>query len=85
MYQYLSTLGYLNSLITPCYLLIANVRASLGTVHSELQIRGGIEDNSKVIFLILNENICCDLSSRRDGPNDGSQNMFLCRNMAKHP
>ena len=26
----------------------------------ELQIRGGIEDNSKIIF--LNENICCDPS-----------------------
>ena len=29
---------------------------------SELQIRGGTEDNSKVIFLSLNENICCDPS-----------------------
>ena len=28
----------------------------------ELQIRGGIEDNSKIIFLFLNENICCDHS-----------------------
>ena len=25
----------------------------------ELQIRGGIEDKSKIIFLFLNENICC--------------------------
>ena len=28
----------------------------------ELQIRGGIEDNSKIIFLFLNKNICCDPS-----------------------
>ena len=26
----------------------------------ELQMRGGIEDNSKIFFLFLNENICCD-------------------------
>ena len=46
---------------------------------SELQIRGGIVDNSKVIILILQKNICCDPSlepSRRDGSNDGSQHMF---------
>ena len=28
----------------------------------ELQIRGDIEDNSKIIFLIFNENILCDPS-----------------------
>ena len=28
----------------------------------ELQIRGGNEDNSKIIFLFLNESICCDSS-----------------------
>ena len=41
---------------------------------SELQIRGEIEDNSKIIFLFLNKNICCDPSlepSRCDGSNDG--------------
>ena len=40
---------------------------------------GGIEDNSKIIFLFLNENISCDPSlepSRRGGSNDGSQNIF---------
>ena len=45
---------------------------------SELQIRGGIEDNSN-FFLFHNENICCDPSlepSLRDGSNDGSQHMF---------
>ena len=44
-----------------------------------LQINGGIEDNSKINFLFFNENICCDPSlepSRRDGSNDGSQNML---------
>ena len=46
---------------------------------SELQIRKGFEVNSKIFFLFLNENIFCDPSfepSRRDGSNDGSQNMF---------
>ena len=42
---------------------------------SELQIRGSIEDNSKIIFLFVKENICCDHSlepSRQDSSNDGS-------------
>ena len=46
---------------------------------TELQIRGSTEDNSKIIFLISQRHICCDLSlepSQRDGSNDGSQNMF---------
>ena len=54
----------------------------------ELQIRGGIEDNSILFFLFHIENICCDHSlepSRRDGSNDGSQNMFLWRNMENYP
>ena len=40
-------------------------------ILSELQIRGGIEDNSKII---LNKNVCCDPSlepSQQDGSNDG--------------
>ena len=45
--------------------------------EAALQIRGGIEDNSKIIFLLLNKNIIwCDPSlepSQRDGSNDGSQ------------
>ena len=39
----------------------------------ELQIRGGIEDNSKIIFLI--SHVCCDPSIelvRQDSSNDGS-------------
>ena len=46
---------------------------------SELLICRGIEDISKILFLFLNENICCDLSlepSRCDGSNGGSQNIF---------
>ena len=46
---------------------------------AEHQIGGGIEDNSKIFFLFLNENICCDPSLepfQRDGSNDGSQIMF---------
>ena len=53
---------------------------------SELQIRGGIEDNSRIIFLI-NEKICCDPSlesSRRDGYNDRSQHMFKRGNMENY-
>ena len=37
------------------------------------------EDNSKIIFLFLNKNMCCDSSSdlsERDSSNDGSQHMF---------
>ena len=55
----------------------------------ELQIRGGIEEISKVLFfLFLNENICCDPSlepSQQDGSNDGSQYMFLWKNMDNYP
>ena len=42
----------------------------------------------RYFFLFLNENICCDPSlepSRRDGSNDGSQDMFLWRNIANYP
>ena len=33
-----------------------------GSQTTELQIRGGIEDNSKIFFLISQRNICCDSS-----------------------
>ena len=56
-------------------------RLETGKHTTELQIRGGIEDKSKIMFfLFLNENICCDPSlepSQRDGSNDGSQNMIF--------
>ena len=58
------------------------------SIESELQIRWGTDDNSKINFLFLNINICCDPSlepSRGDGSNDGLQNLFSCRNMANHP
>ena len=54
---------------------------------AELQIREGIEDKSKIIF-ISHQNICCDSSlepSQRDGSNGASQNTFLWRNMANNP
>ena len=54
-------------------------------IRSDLQIRGGIEDNSKILFLFLNENIRCDPSlepSQRDGSNDGLQHKF---NMEPNP
>ena len=41
-----------NSLIIPTAL----------TSFSELRIRGGIEDNLKIIFLMSHQNICCDPS-----------------------
>ena len=57
-------------------------RKSSQYVSSERQIRRGIEDNSKVIFLFLNENICCDPSFERSHPNssnEGSQHVVsLC-------
>ena len=31
-------------------------------LNSELQIKGGIEDNSKINFLISQQNICCNPS-----------------------
>ena len=58
------------------------------TLLIKLLIREGIEDNSKIFFLILNENICCDLSlepSQRDGSKDGSQNKFYDKNMDNYP
>ena len=45
----------------------------------ELQIRGVIKDNSKIIFLISRRNVCCDPSlepSRQDDSNDESQRKF---------
>ena len=42
----------------------------------ELQMRGGIEDNSKIIFHV---------SQRRDISNDVSQNTFLWKKKAYHP
>ena len=44
-----------------------------------LQIREGFEDNSKIFFLFLHENICRDPSlepSKRDGSNAGSLHTF---------
>ena len=51
---------------------------------SELQIKRVIDDNSKIIFLFLDKNIYCDPSlepSRQYGSYEGSQNMFLWRNI----
>ena len=45
----------------------------------ELQIRRGVEDNSKIIFLISGWNICCDSSlelSEWDGSNGGYKICF---------
>ena len=57
--------------------------------NPELQIRGGTEDNSKIIFfLFFNKNIHCDPSlepSLRESSNEGSQCMFFWRNMVNYP
>ena len=61
---------------------------STNVVTPELQIRGGIEDNSKIVFFYFSKKTCCDSSlelSRRDGSNDGSQNMVLWRKVANYP
>ena len=39
-----------------------NEGIELNTSIPELQIRGGIDDNSMIIFLFLNKNIHCDPS-----------------------
>ena len=42
----------------------------------------------KLFFICLNENIHCDYSlelSRGDGSNEGSQCMFLLKNMQNYP
>ena len=47
--------------------------------HQVLQIRGGIEDNSNIVFLFLTENIHCDPSlelPQRDGSNEGHNVCF---------
>ena len=49
-------------------------------ISAEIHIRKSIEDNSKIIFLFVNKNICSDPSLKPswwDCSNDGSQNMFL--------
>ena len=55
---------------------ICTGRAIAHTLSSASHFRApSIEDSSKVIFLFLNENICCDPSlepSWQDGSNDGS-------------
>ena len=50
--------------ISKIYVFCSNIALSglLKVIESELQIRGGIADNSKTIFLFLNENISCDPS-----------------------
>ena len=43
---------------------------------TEFQIRGGSEDNSKIIFLISQQKTCSDPSLECDGSNDGSTHTF---------
>ena len=50
---------------------------------SELQLRGGIEDNSKKFSYFSMKTYV--VTPQRDGSNDRSQNMFLWRNMDNYP
>ena len=72
---------YLNFLNLTCF-------SETGSRYSELQITEGIEDNSKIIFLISHQKHMFYPSvelCRRDGSNDGSQKTFLWRNFANYP
>ena len=56
--------------------------------YSRAPDRWGTEDNSKIILLILKEEISCDPSlepSRRDSSNDWSQYIFSLRNIDNFP
>ena len=58
-------------------------------VFQELQIRGAIKDNSKIIvsyfsikiYVVTPHKNCLD----EDSSNDGSQNKFIWRNMDNYP
>ena len=41
---------------------VFNTKGTVGNIYSELQIRGGTEDNPKIMFLFLNEHIFSDPS-----------------------
>ena len=61
--------------------IIKSQKAICSYCETELHIRESTEDNSKIIFLISNENIRCDPSlelPRGDSSNDGPQNMKTC-------
>ena len=56
------------------------MQQSSDIAKSELLIRGGIDDKSKIIFLISQRKHILNPSlepSQRDGSNDGSQNTFF--------
>ena len=63
-----------------------SIHQSVTIPSTELQIRGGIADNSKIIFSYFSTKTCYNpsLELSRDGPNNVSQNMFLWRNMAAY-
>ena len=53
---------------------------------SDLQIKRGFKDNSKIFFFSPADNICCDPTletSRRDSYNEGSQHMFFYEEILK--
>ena len=58
----------------------SQIKVTTETEPSELQIRAGIEDNSKVNFIFLKENISWNPAlepSRQDGFNEESQLLFF--------
>ena len=50
-------------------------RLRVSEISTELQTRGGIEDNSKIIFLISHKNICCDSSLEQSQRDSSMENM----------
>ena len=60
-------------MVSTCYPTIRSLCGGCLYLIPELQIREGIEDNSKITFLM--SHLCCDPSlelSRQDSSNDGS-------------
>ena len=69
-----------NSDIAECHHFLLTEISIQNTCIAELQTRGGIEDNSKIIFLISQW-----IHMLWPLINDGSQNMFFWRNVANYP
>ena len=47
-------------------------------LEPELQIRGGMENNSKIIFLISQGNICCEASLELSCGNSSNEGFNIC-------
>ena len=54
--------GEVKTVFGPLCTVVAGEKVTKVTYYSELQIRKGMEDNSKICVLFLNKNIRCDPS-----------------------